>query len=227
MKINSALMSLVLCCCCTSAFAAQSLAGHVLNGTSNKPSAGDQVILLRLGEGMQEESRTTTQADGTFLLRISSPGSAHLVRVIHQGVNYDQKVDAAGRVDVEVFDAVDRVPGLTAKVGMAQVQSQESGLLVTEMYQVVNGSTPPVTQRSLTNFEFSLLPNAALESFQARRRTGIWVNLKPSAIPGKESRYAVDFPIRPGDTLFRFAYRLPYSGIANLKITPAYPLESR
>ena len=175
---------------------------------------------------MQEESTTITQGNGTFSLRVSSPDAAHLVRVIHQGVNYDQKADASGRVDVEVFDAVDRVPGLAARVSMAQVESRDTGLLVTEMYEVVNGSSPPVTQRSPANFEFSVPSNATLESFQARRRTGIWVNVQPSQGPGREGRYAVDYPIRPGDTLFRFAYRLPYSGTASLKISPAYPLES-
>lgn len=228
MKINSALKTafLFFCCSCTTPLVAQTITGHVFNRTSNKPAAGDQVILLRLDEGMQEESRTTTQPDGAFSLRVSSPDAAHMVRVIHQGVNYDQKENDSRRVDVEVFNAVDRVPGLTARVGMAQVESRDGGLMMTEMYELVNGSIPPMTQWRPANFEFSLPFGALLESFQAKRRDGIWVNLKPSSVLGVPSRYAVDFPIRPGDTLFRFVYRIPYSGMASLKISPAYPLKN-
>ena len=56
MNIRSGIKStLLLVCCCyaLSACAADTIAGKVRNQTTQTPAAGDDVILLRLGEGME------------------------------------------------------------------------------------------------------------------------------------------------------------------------------
>ncbi len=66
-----------------SAFAsAQTLTGTVTNGTTGKPAAGDEVVLLSLGQGMEEAGRTTADAKGKFQPETrrrhrSSPGPSH------------------------------------------------------------------------------------------------------------------------------------------------------
>ncbi|HJT54572.1 MAG TPA: hypothetical protein VJ848_12025, partial [Candidatus Angelobacter sp.] len=153
---------------------------------------------------MQEESRGVSDAMGNFSLPMNEPGASHVVRVIHQGVNYDQRLTAASSLEMQVFDSVPRVPGLSGTVGMAQIESDGATLKVTEMYDIANVSQPPVTQVGPRNFEFSIASGAMLESFQARKAGGVWLNLNSVSVPGSTNRYAVDFPIRPGDTLFRF-----------------------
>ena len=74
------------------AHAATTLTGKVTNGTTGKPAAGSEVILLKLSEGMQEEARTKSDAQGRFALLVNSPEVAHLVRVVHQKVNYHRPV---------------------------------------------------------------------------------------------------------------------------------------
>lgn len=220
------LITLVFSLASLSAFAASAVTGHVINATSNQPSAGDQVLLLRLGEGMQEESRAVSDAAGNFVLQITEPESPHVVRVIHQGVNYDQTLSSASPFEIRVFDSVPRVGGLSSRVGMAQMESDGATLKVTEMYNIVNVSQPPVTQVGPHNFEFSIAAGATLESFQARKGGGVWVNVNPVSIPGSANRYAVDFPIRPGDTLFRFVYRVSASAAVSFKLKPAYPVSN-
>lgn len=209
-----------------SAFAVTAVNGRVINATSNQPSAGDQVLLLRLEEGMQEESRAVSDSSGNFALQIHEQESSHVVRVIHQRVNYDQTLGSASPVEIRVFDSVPKLDGLSSRVGMAQMESDGVALRVTEMYEVVNVSQPPVTQVGPRNFEFGIASGAMLESFQARKGGGVWVNINPVSIPGSANRYAVDFPIRPGDTLFRFVYHLPASAAVSFKLKPAYPVSN-
>src|SRR5690349_11668447 len=67
--------------------AAENLTGTVTNGTTGKPSAGDDVVLIKLAQGMEEAGRTKTDKQGRFSLTLDAPGP-HLVRVIHQEVTY-------------------------------------------------------------------------------------------------------------------------------------------
>ena len=58
-----------MCCSCAlSAFAADAINGTVRNQTTGKAAAGDEVILLRLQNGMEEEARTRVDAAGAFSL---------------------------------------------------------------------------------------------------------------------------------------------------------------
>ena len=45
---------------------ADSITGTVTNKTTNKPAAGDDVVLIRLQQGMQEAAHTKTDAKGQF-----------------------------------------------------------------------------------------------------------------------------------------------------------------
>ena len=49
---------------------AEALRGRVTNGTTNKPSSGDEVLLKRMGNGMEDAGRTTTNAKGEFSFEV-------------------------------------------------------------------------------------------------------------------------------------------------------------
>lgn len=206
---------------------ATAISGRVTNQTRGIPAAGDDVILLRLGEGMQEVERTRTNKQGAFSFAADASNADYIVRVMHQGVNYDQKLGGASvPLALPVYDAVAKVPGLAGTMGIAQVESDAGNLKVTEMYSISNGSNPPVTQANTRNFEISLPANAELDSFQAKRAGGVWVNAMPSPVQGMKGHYAADFPLRPGDTLFKFVYHLPVQSHTALKVTLAYPVRT-
>src|ERR1051326_6134151 len=71
----------------TGAFAAQ-ITGTVTNGTTNKPSSGDEVTLLSLSSGMEEVGKTKTDSQGHYKLNVPDEGAPHLVRVLRQSVHY-------------------------------------------------------------------------------------------------------------------------------------------
>jgi 5-hydroxyisourate hydrolase-like protein (transthyretin family) len=204
-------------------FADSSISGTVRNQTTGRPAGGDRVLLLRLENGMQEEARTATGQNGKFSLPLRQNSAERLVRVIHQGVNYDQKVAGNSAGEIAVYDAVPQVSGLTASVGIVQIESEDGKLKITEMYSIRNNSKPPVTQSSSENFEFEVPADAKLELFQAKRAGAVWVNLRATPDAAQQGRYSSDFPIRPGDTLFQFVYRVPQSDGVNLHVKLPYP----
>src|SRR5215831_5111657 len=204
--------------------AAQTLTGTVRNATTGKPSAGDDVILLRLGEGMEEEARARTDSAGAFALNMTSPSAQHLLRVLHQKVNYDRPLTGTAPLELTVYNAVPKVPGLAGNIGIAQVESDGKTLNVTEMYSITNASNPPVTQSNPRNYEISLPEKAVFDSAQAKGPKGIWVNVPPSPISGQKGKYGINFPFRPGDTNLKFAYHLPDNGTTRLQLRVPYPI---
>jgi len=221
----------LIACFSASAFGAGSITGRVRNQTTAQLSAGDDVILLRFGKGMEEVSRTKTDPQGAFTfsgisaLAGTSATDQYMVRVMHQGVNYDQTVIDTAPLEIDVFDAVSKIIGLSGGIGMVQLESDGKMLKVSEMYAITNASNPPRTQSGPHNFEISLPETATLDSMEARRSEGIWIKTPPVPEPGQPGRYAINFPIRPGDTLFKYTYHLPYSGPTRFHLRVPYPIQ--
>lgn len=207
-----------------SACAAETISGTVRNQTTNSPAVGNEVLLLGLGQSMQEEDRTRTNAQGEFTLNVASPDEQHVVRVLHQGVNYDRTVSETAPLEMIVYNSVAKVPGLSGEIGMAQVESDGKVLKITEMYAITNASNPPVTQSRRDNFEISLPKNASLDSVEVRSGKGMWVKAAAEPLKGKNGKYGINFPMRPGDTLFKFVYHLPYEEPTTFHLKLPYPI---
>jgi hypothetical protein len=203
-----------------SAFA-DSITGVVTNKTTNKPSGGDDVVLIRLAQGMQEAARTKTDAKGRFTLEIpNGDNGLHLVRVTHDKANYFRPAPPGTQsVEVEVFNAAVKVKGVSSEADVLRIQTDESGkaLRVIENFFVKNESNPPLTQFSDRPFEFYLPEGAVVEGSAALAPGGMPVQASPVPL-GEPNHYAFIFPIRPGETRFQISYRLPYSG--SLKFAP-------
>jgi hypothetical protein len=200
---------------------ADSITGVVTNKTTNKPSAGDDVVLIKLQQGMQEAARTKTDARGRFKLEIPAGDSGiHLVRVTHDKANYFRPAPPGTEsVEVEVFNAAAKVKGVSTEADVMHMQTDESGkvLHVVENFFVKNESNPPLTQFSDRPFEFYLPDGAVVEGSAALAPGGMPVQASPVPL-GDANHYAFIFPIRPGETRFQISFRLPYSG--NMKFSP-------
>ena len=204
---------------------AQTLTGTVTNGTTNKPAAGDDVVLIKLGQGMEEAGRTKTDSAGKFSVKLEDAGGPHLVRIIHQGVTYHRMAPpGTTSVEVEVFDVAKKVEGVVAVADLMYLQAGPGQLGINRLFAVDNNSKPPRTQMNDQNFEFNLPGGAQIDQAQAQTAGGQWVDSAP--VPQKEKgRYAFIFPLRPGTTQFQVGYHLPYDGSAKLDPKPLYPLQ--
>jgi hypothetical protein len=200
---------------------ADSITGVVTNKTTDKPSGGDDVVLIRLAQGMQEAARTKTDAKGRFTLDIpNGDNGMHLVRVTHDKANYFRPAPPGTEsVEVEVFNAAVKVKGVSSEADVMRIQTDESGkaLRIIENFFVKNESKPPLTQFSDRPFEFYLPEGAVVEGSAALAPGGMPVQASPAPL-GEPNHYAFIFPIRPGETRFQISYRLPYGG--SLKFAP-------
>lgn len=204
---------------------AQTLTGTVKNGTTGKPAAGDDVVLLSLAQGMEEAGRTKSDAKGNFSLKLDAAGP-HLVRVIHEGVTYHRMAPpGTTSVEVEVYDVGKKIDGVEVVADIMRVQVEQGQLEIMRAFAVQNTSKPPRTQMNEHNLEFNVPDGARIIQGEAMTEGGQPISSSPAPEDEKKTRYAFVFPLRPGTTQFQVAYQLPYSGSANIDPKSMYPLQ--
>ncbi len=206
---------------------AQSLTGTVKNATTGTPSAGDDVVLLKLGQGMEEAGRTKTDAKGHFSFKLDDAQAPHLIRAIHQEVTYHRMAPpGTTSVEMEVYDAAKKIDGISVVADIMRVQAQQGQMVVVREFGVQNSSKPPRTQMNERNLEFNVPSGAQIIPDSATATTEGGNPLKSAPVPeGEKDRYSFIFPLRPGLTRFEVAYQMPYSGSANIDPKSIYSLE--
>src|SRR5580692_12380951 len=134
---------------------AQTLTGTVKNSTTNKPAAGDEVVLLKLAQGMEEAGRTKADAQGHFTFKIDDAQSPHLVRAIHQDVTYHRMAPpGTTSVELEVYDVGKKIDGIEVVADIMRIQAAQGQIEVIREFGVQNNSKPPRTQMNERNLEF-------------------------------------------------------------------------
>jgi hypothetical protein len=215
----------LLACFSTVTRGASSITGSAHNQSRGQPAAGDRVILVRLDRGMQEEAHAKTDAQGEFTLPVQYPGKPYLVRVIHQGVAYERPASAGDNLSIQVFDAAPRVRGVTGSIEILRTGTNGNLLHVSDLYEIKNESSPPLTQANGRTFEVYLPANAKIDSVLAAGPEKIGVQISAAPVPGEPGHYTVSFPLRPGATKFAFNYDLTYDGHAVFQTRRQYPLQ--
>ena len=220
---KSTLLATILSLALASA-AAQTLTGTVTNGTTGKPAVGDEVLLINLANGMDVGGSTKVDSNGKFSFKITVPGP-HLIRAVHQGVNYHQMAPpGVNTADVQVYDVATKVTDLSVTADVIRFQADSGTMQGLRLFVVDNTSSPAKTQMNDHNFEFYLPASAKVEQLQARAPNGQPISAE--AVPQSDkSRYAINFPLRPGETQFQVEFTLPYSGEIKIDPKPLYPAQ--
>ena len=211
---------------CSLAAAADTLKGVVQNSTINKPSAGDEVTLKKIGNGMEDVAKTKTNARGEFTFNVPPAQQPYLIWVQHQGVTYTQAGLPGGvPVAVRVFDAASSIKEISILDHAIAIQTSEDGATLSgeEFYTVGNQSSPPRTLTGKQTLQFYLPEGASIT--ESSVQTGK-TQLKAAVIPaGQKNEFAFVFPLRPGQTQFHILYTVPYSG--KLEIDPRSDLPTQ
>jgi hypothetical protein len=226
---QSALLAAIFSLALASA-AAQTLSGTVTNGTTGKPAVGDEVILINLANGMDVAANTKADSNGKFSFKITGGAGPHLIRAVHQEVTYHQMAPpGTNSVDVQVYDVATKVTGLSVTADVIRFQADNGTMQGVRLFVVNNASTPAKTQMNDHNFEFYLPPGAKIEQVQARAPNGQPIAAEAVPQTGKnqaeKNRYAIAFPLRPGETQFQLEFTLPYTGEIKIDPKPLYPAE--
>src|SRR5271154_5947865 len=218
--------SLLLFLMASPAFAG-TVTGTVRNGTTGKPAAGVEMILIQLQGTMQPVANTRTDADGHY--RFDHPGlgaGPMLIRAVYRGVNYHEPATPdKTTVDVEVFEPTDKASAFAVTVHAIIFQPTGSELNVTEEYNITNKTNPPLAYyRADGSFIFSLPEGAQLGNVSAVGSSGMPVVQSP--IDKGQNQQAIAFPFRPGDSQVSLSYKVPYPGNqASLHFASRYPVE--
>jgi len=215
----------ILANCSSASSAADSITGIVRNQTRGQPAAGDEVILLSVGQDAREEARAKTDSQGSFTLELQHPDKPHMVRVIHQGVNYDWQLWGNHTISAYVFDAVANVQAISGGIEIIRAGTQGNLLHVSDMVEIKNDSNPPMTEANERTFEVYLPAHAKIDSVLAAGPENIGVPISPTPVQGEPGLYTVNFPLRPGSTKFAFNYDLPYDGRATFRVKNMYSLQ--
>jgi hypothetical protein len=222
---------LLLSCIAAAIFCSLALAepvtGIVTNKTTNKPSAGDDVVLLQLAQGMQELARTKTDARGHFTIEVPAEG-LHLLRVTHDKANYFKPIQPGTQsVDMEVYSAAPTVQGvqLDADVMRIETDAAGTGLTVVEHFFVKNDSDPKTTLMNAHPFELYLPAGAIVQGSAAKAPGGMAVQ-SPLVPEDEPNKYTMIFPIRPGESEFQVSYKLDYKSSFTFKPRPVMPTDT-
>lgn len=205
----------------SASLSAQTLVGTINNGTTGKPAAGDEVVLIRLGQGKEEAARTRTDAGGHFKFHLSD-ADPHLIRAIHQGISYHRMAPpGTNSVEVQVFDVSRTIAGVSVTADIMRFQAQGNELQGIRLFAVNNASTPPRTLMHGKDFEFFLPDGAEIDQGMVMTAGGQLVNSSP--IPEKDKNcYGFVFPLRPGETQFQVAFHMKYNGELSIDPKPLY-----
>ena len=224
MKFGSRIAGVAFCLFASvGAFAAQ-ITGTVTNGTTNKPSSGDEVTLLSLASGMEEVGKTKTDSQGHYTLNVPDERSPHLVRVLRQSVHYFTSAPpGASTADVTVYDAATQLAGVGADARLFHLQASGGSLEVEETFLINNQSQPPRTRIGNQTFTVTLPDQAEMGEASLTGPSGMPLTVNPVPSSAKNV-HAYDFPIKPGQTRLDVFYKLPYSGSYEYSFTPDTPL---
>src|SRR4029077_2377891 len=108
---------------------AQTLTGTVKNATTGKPASGDDVILLKLGQGMEEAGRTQADSNGNFTFKLDDAQAPHLIRAVHQEVTYHRMAPpGTTSVEVDVYDVSKKVEGIEVVADVMWIQTEKGQL---------------------------------------------------------------------------------------------------
>ena len=207
---------------------AGTLNGTAKNGTTGKPAAGIEIILIQLQGGMQPVANTKSDAQGHF--KFDNPGigaAPMLVRAVYNGINFHQPVPPGKTdVEVEIFEPSKDPKTIAIPSRVVFFQPNGSSLIVGEEYSIENKSVPPQAYyKAEGNFEFTLPAQAKLQQVAAAGPAGMPVVQQP--IDKKGNHYAIAYALRPGSSTVRYSYEVPYPNNSTTVNVPISSLTGR
>lgn len=226
MRGHNPKVQLILTILLLSSFAgAQTLTGTVTNGTTGKPAAGDEIVLLNLARGMEDVGRTKTDSKGNFSFKLEDAQTPHLVRAVHEEVTYHHMAPPGTTfVEVAVYEVGKQIEGIEVVADIMRMQVEQGQLQFMREFAVQNSSKPLRTQMNARNLEFYIPEGAKIVEGSATTEHGNPLKSAPLQ-QSDNNRYSFEFPLRPGTTHFQVIYKVPYAGSANIDPRSLYPLQ--
>lgn len=213
----------------SSIFPAGRIEGSVVNGTRNRPAAGQEVQLLQPGNGgMRQIAATRSAADGHFLFTGDSilPNTFYLLQASYEGVDYHAPVRMGAtpdaKAEVKIYESSSSAQPFRVTSARFLLRAQGDQIHVEELYALRNTAEPAVTYvNPAGTFVFNLARDAGQPSVAVAGELNM--PLPQQAQPGKASgQYKILYPVKPGLTVVMVEYDADYAS-AGFKLADSVP----
>jgi len=197
---------------CAPAMAA--VTGTVVNGTTGQPQAGATVGLYSLGQdGLDLVEQSKSDDLGRFTINQEVQGP-HMIRATLDAVTYNLMLppgSPATNLTLEVYNS-SKQPG-AAKVGKHMILFQPGGgqMVVNETYLCSNDGKTTWNDPDHGTVRFYLPAGAGGKVTADVTPPGGLAIGAPVDKTSKPDVYAVDYPVKPGETRFDLTYTVPYT----------------
>src|SRR5687767_12937384 len=189
------------------------VSGTVVNGTTGQPQAGATVGLNKLSQnGIELIDQAKSDAQGKFTIDQEIRGP-HLIRTAYDGVTYNHMLPPGSPttgLTLEVYKS-SKEPG-SAKVSKHMILFEPTGgeLVINETLIFANdGKIAWNNDQGTLRF---FLPTAANGKVQINATAPGGMPIPAPLIKtSKPDIFAVDFPVKPGETRFDLTYSVPYT----------------
>jgi 5-hydroxyisourate hydrolase-like protein (transthyretin family) len=187
--------------------------GVVINRSTGKPQAGAVVALNRLGQGgieLIDQAKSDTEGKFSINQEVRGP---HLIRTAFDGVTYNHMLppgSPTSNLTIDVYNA-SKQPG-EAKVGKHMLLFEPTGgsVVVNETYLFHNeGKTAWYDPDNGTLRVYVPAGAGGKIKVEATAPGGMPIGAAVNKT-SKADVYAVDFPVKPGETRFDVSYTVPY-----------------
>jgi hypothetical protein len=222
---RSAVLALSLVLCAAAPAMASTLNGTVKNGTTNRPVPDVEVVLMELEQGMVPVAKVKTDAGGRFHFR--NPAVGHepmLLEASYGGVSYYQSLAAGDTTaTIIVYQRTSDPNAITVASRAIVFHPDGANLQVQEQFLVENQAKPPVAYYvNKGTFTFSLPESAQLGRVSTWTATSSMPTVQ-NPIDAPKNRKAIDWAFRPGKSIVKINYVLPYaSNQATIRVESPY-----
>lgn len=197
---------------------APSIRGRVVNGTTRRPVPNAEVSYVRMTQGTTPLARATTDGEGRFQLQGIPPAAGPapvLLRVDYQGATYSHPIlpgqNPAEEIEIQVFEANPDPKLVSVREQAILIHPTGETLLVLEQIILENKSSPPRTYVNAQGTYRFTLPKSARSGVQVTVQGPGGMPIGQAPVPQeKENSFAVNYPLRPGETQLRLEYSLDY-----------------
>jgi hypothetical protein len=188
--------------------------GTVVNGTTGQPQAGATVGLYSLGQdGLDLVEQSKSDAQGRFTINQEVQGP-HMIRATLDAVTYNLMLppgSPATNLTLEVYNS-SKQPG-PAKVGKHMILFQPGGgqMVVNETYLCSNDGKTTWNDPDHGTVRFYLPAGAGGKVTADVTPPGGLAIGAPVDKTSKPDVYALDYPVKPGETRIDLTYTVPYT----------------
>lgn len=190
--------------------------GTVINATTGKPQAGATVALNKLGQqnGIELIDQAKSDAQGRFSIDQPVQGP-HLIRTAFDGVTYNHMLRPGlptTDLKIEVFNASKDPGGAKVTKHMILFEPGPGQMSVNETLLLSNtGKTAWNDASGGGTLQFFLPPGAGGKAeVQATAPGGMPIGVAVVKT-AKPDIFAIDFPVKPGDSRVDITYSTPYT----------------